>query len=175
MSSTGLRNPLPSTLVECVLEVLQSSALSQVGQARLLQGLGLRGFSNDRSVKCIHVPAAKFFSPLRGEGFGAVLFMNTRRIAAPIASVFTGEARRTAWSIDHQNFRCRVAAIALGCSFYGASRQIEQAVEGFVGLDCRDLGGGRLASHRVSHPSLKPRPTGALAPAGNRVGGRHKD
>ena len=77
LASTGLGDTLPSTLVECALEVLQSSALSQVGQARLLQGLGLRGFSDDRSVKCIHVPAAKFFSPLRREGFGSVLFMDT--------------------------------------------------------------------------------------------------
>ena len=61
LSSTGLRNPLPSMLVECVLEILQSSALSQVGQAHLLQGPGLGGFSNDRSVKCIHVTAAKLF------------------------------------------------------------------------------------------------------------------
>ena len=36
------------------------------------------------------------------------------------------------------------------------------------------LGGGRLAGHRVSHPLLKPRPTGALAPAGNREGGQHR-
>ena len=77
MSSTGLRNPLSSTLVECVLEILQSSALSQVGQAHLLQGPGLGGFSNDRSVKRILVPAAKFFSLLRREGFGKVLLVNT--------------------------------------------------------------------------------------------------
>ena len=169
MTSTGFR----SMLVECALEILQSSALSQVGQARLLQGLGLRGFSNDRSVKRIHVPAAKFFPPLRREGFGVVLFVNTRRIATPIASVFTSEARRTAWSIDHQNFRRGVAAVALGCSLYGASRQVEHAVESFIGLDCRNLGGGRLASHRMPHPPLKPRPTETFAPAGCKEGGRH--
>ena len=101
MSSTGLRNPLPSTLVECVLEILQSSALSQVGQARLLQGPGLGGFSNDRSVKCIHVTAAKLFPLLRREGLGAVLLMDAQRIAAAIATVVTGEARRTARSVDH--------------------------------------------------------------------------
>ena len=72
--------------------------------------------------------------------------------------------------MDHQNFRCRVAAIALGCSRYGASRQIEQAVEGFVGLDCRDLRGGRLESHRMLHPPLKPRSTGTFAPAGRGQG-----
>ena len=34
---------------------------------------------------------------------------------------------------------------------------------------------GDVSGHRVPHPPLKPRPTGALAPAGNRRGGRHKD
>ena len=104
MVSTGLRSTLKSVIVECALEVLQPSALSQVGQARLLQGLGLRGFSNYRSMQCIHVPAAKFLPLLRGEGFGAVLLVNARRITVPVAYVFTVEARRAAWSIDHQNF-----------------------------------------------------------------------
>ena len=143
-------------IVECALEVLQPSALSQIGQVSLLQGLGLRGFSNYRSMQCIHVPAEKFLPLLRGEGFGAVLLVNARRIAVPVTSVFTIEARRTAWSIDHQDFRCRVIAAALGCSLYGASRQIEQAVESFVGLDRHDLRGGRLAGHRMPHPPLKP-------------------
>ena len=44
---------------------------------------------------------------------------------------------------------------------------VEQAVESFVGLDCHDLWGGRLAGHRMPHPPLKPRPTGSLAPANN--------
>ena len=122
MSSTGLRNPLPSTLVECVLEVLQSSALSQVGQVRLLQGPGLGGFSNDRSVKCIHVTAAKLFPLLRREGLGAVLLVGTRRIASAVATILAGEARRTARSVDHQDFRRGVTAVALGCSLNGASR-----------------------------------------------------
>ena len=121
MASTGFGSTLPSVTVECALEVLQSSALSQVGQARLLHGPGLRGFSNDRRVKRIRVPAAKFFPPLRREGFGAVLFMNARRIVVLVASVVTGEARRAAWSIDHQNFSHRVAAITLGCGLDGAS------------------------------------------------------
>ena len=155
MASTGFRSTLSSTIVECALEVLQSSALSQIGQARLLQGLGLGGFSNYRSVQGIHVPATKFFPLLRGERFGAVLLMNARRITVPVTSVFTIEARRTAWSIDHQDFRRRVTAAALGCGLYGASRQIEQAVERFVGLDRRDLRGGRLAGHRMPHPPLK--------------------
>ena len=55
-----------------------------------------------------------------------------------------------------------------------STKPVEQAVEGFVGLNCRNLGGGRLASHRVPHPSLEPRPTGALALAGDREGGRHR-
>ena len=112
MSSTGFRNSLPSTLVECVLEILQSSALSQVGQAHLLQGPGLGGFSNDRSVKCIHVTAAKLFPLLRREGLGAVLLVDTRRIASAITTVVTGKARGTARSVDHQDFRRGVTAVA---------------------------------------------------------------
>ena len=37
----------------------------------------------------------------------------------------------------------------------------------------RDLRGGRLASHGMPHPPLKSRPTGALAPVGDRVGRRY--
>ena len=44
---------------------------------------------------------------------------------------------------------------------------VEQAVESLVGLDCRDLWGGRLTGHRVSHPPLKPRSTGSLTAANN--------
>ena len=91
-------------IVECVLEVLQLSALGQIGQVSLLQGLGLGCFSNYRSMQGIHVSATKFFSLLRGERLGAVLLVNARRIAVPVTSVFTIEARRTAWSIDHQDF-----------------------------------------------------------------------
>ena len=50
LTSTRFRSTLLSTLGECALEILRSSALSQVGQARRLQVLGLRGFSYDRSV-----------------------------------------------------------------------------------------------------------------------------
>ena len=64
------------TLVECLLEVLQSSALGQVCQARVLQGTSLGGFTNDRSVKCIHVTAAKLFPLVRREGLGAVLLVD---------------------------------------------------------------------------------------------------
>ena len=128
------------TLVECSLEVLQSSALGQVCQACVLQGTSLGGFSNDRSVQRIHVPAAKFFPLQRSEGLGEILFMGMRRIASAIASIDAGKSGRTAWSIDHQNLRRWITAVALGCSLYGASRQVEQAVERFVGLDRRDLG-----------------------------------
>ena len=76
LSSTGLRNPLPSTLVECMLKVLQSSALSQIGQARVLQGPSLGGFPNDGRVERIHVVAAKLFPLLRRKGFGVVLLVN---------------------------------------------------------------------------------------------------
>ena len=100
------------------------------------------------------------------------LFVVSCRVAAVTCSTATGEARRAVGPVDHQDFRRWITATALGCSLYGASRQIEQAIERFVGLNCRDLGGGRLASHCVSHPSLKPRPTGALALAGDREGGR---
>ena len=60
LPSTGLRDLPPGTLVECVLKVLQSSALSQSGQARCLQGPSLGGLPDDRRVKCVLVAAAKF-------------------------------------------------------------------------------------------------------------------
>ena len=75
MLSTGLRNPLPSTLIECALEVLQSSALSQVGQARLLQGLGLGGFPYDGGLEGLHVAAVQLFPQLRIERLGLVLLV----------------------------------------------------------------------------------------------------
>ena len=61
MSSTGLRDPLPSMLIECALEVLQSSVLSQISQAYLLQGPWLGGFSNNGRVECIQVAVTKLF------------------------------------------------------------------------------------------------------------------
>ena len=99
--------------------------------------------------------------------------MGMWRIASAISFVGARKTGRTVWSIDHQNLCRRITVVALGCDLCGASRQVEQAVEGFVGLDCRDLWGGRLAGHRMSHPPLKPRPTGALAPARNRAGRCH--
>ena len=122
MTSTRFGSTLPRPLVERTMEVLQSSALSQVGQARLLQGPGLGVFSNDRSVKCIHVTAVKLFPLLRREGLGEVLLVDTRRIASAIATVVAGEAWRTARSVDYQDFRRGVTAVALGCSLNGAGR-----------------------------------------------------
>ena len=85
-----------------------------------------------------------------------VFLMDARRIAAPVSAVLAAETGRAVRPIDHQDFGRRIAAIALGCGLRGASRQIKQAVESFVGLDCRDLMGGRTSSHRMSHPPLKP-------------------
>ena len=49
-------------LVECSLEILQSSALGQISQTRILQGLGLGGLSDDRGAEGVRVPAAKLLS-----------------------------------------------------------------------------------------------------------------
>ena len=89
---------------------------------------------------CRHVPAAKFLSLQRVEWLGLVLFVASCGVVSVTCSITTGEARGTAGPVDHQDFRRWITATALGCSLYGASRQIEQAVEGFLGLDCRDLG-----------------------------------
>ena len=110
------------TLVECSLEVLQSSALGQVCRARVFQGVSLGDFSDDRSVQCIHVPAAKFFSLQRRERLRKILLMGTRRVASSCASVGAGKTRGTGRSVDHQNLCRRIAAVALGCSLFGASR-----------------------------------------------------
>ena len=99
--------------------------------------------------------------------------MGMRRVAPTRASISARETGRTVRSIDRQDLSRWVAAVALGCGLRGASRQVEQAAEGFVGLDCRDLRGGRLASHGMPHPPLKSRPTGALAPVGDRAGRRY--
>ena len=103
--STGLRDPLPSTLVECMLKVLQSSVFSQISQAHLFQGPSRGGFSNDGHVECIHVAATKFLPLLRREGFGMVLLVDARQIAATILAVSTAETRRTTWSLQPQG-RC---------------------------------------------------------------------
>ena len=54
-----------------------------------------------------------------------------------------------------------------------STEPVEQAVERFIGLDCRDLRGGRLMRHRMLHPPLKPRPTGSLALANSRERRHH--
>ena len=103
-----------------------------------------------------------------------IFLMGLSGVASIVHPVDAGEAGRATRPIDHQDLRRWITAVALGCSLYGASRQVEQAVERFVGLNCHDLGGGRLASYCVSHPPLEPRPTGALALAGDREGGRRR-
>ena len=55
-------------------------------------------------------------------GAWAVLLVDTRRIASAITTVVAGEARRTVRSVDHQDFRRGVTAVALGCGLNGASR-----------------------------------------------------
>ena len=52
-----------------------------------------------------------------------------------------------------------------------STEPVEQAVERFGGLNCRDLGGGRLASHCMSHP-IAGASTDRSACAGGRQGGR---
>ena len=138
---TGFWNPLSRTLVECSLEVLQSSALGQVCQAHVFQGTSLGGFSNDRNVQCIHVPAAKFFSLQRRERLGKILLMETRQVTSSRASVGVGETGWTGRSIDHQNLHRRIAAVALGCSLFGASRT------------------GHRGIHRARSPRLEGWPT----------------
>ena len=122
MTSTGFWSPLTCSLVEYSLEILQSSALGQVSQARVLQGSGLGGFSNDRSVECIHVPVAKLLPLQRRERLGEILLVRTRRVAPIRASVSAGETGRTVWPIDHQNLCSWVTTVAFGCGLCGASR-----------------------------------------------------
>ena len=107
----------------------------------------------------------KFLPLLCSEGLGMILLMSLRRIAATVASDDVKKTRQAARRVDHQDFCRRVAVVALGQGLDRASRQIEQAVESFVGLDCRDLMGGRMSSHFVFYPPLEPRPTGLPAAA----------
>ena len=125
MTLTGFWSPLTRSPVKYLLEILQSSALGQVSQARVLQGSGLGGFSNDRSVECIHVPAAKLLTLQRRERLEEILLVRTRWVAPIRASVNAGETGRTVWPIDHQNLCSWVTAVAFGCSLCGASRQVE--------------------------------------------------
>ena len=93
-------------------------------------------------MECIHVAATKFFPLLRREGLGSVFLVDVQRIATFVSAALAAETGRAMKPIDHQDFGCRITAIALRCGVRGASQQIEQAVESFVGLDCRDLMGG---------------------------------
>ena len=76
-------------------------------------------------MKRIHVPAAKLFPLLRVEGLREVFLMVVRWIASAVASLGTGKAGGNVWSIDHQDLRRWITAVALGCSLCGASRQVE--------------------------------------------------
>ena len=122
MTPIGVGYSLPLALVECSLKVLQTSTFSQVGQTRLLQGMSLGSFSCDGSMQGIHVPAAKIFPLLRSEWLWLIFLVGLSGVASTVYSAFMGEARGTARSVDHQDFRCWITAIALGCSLYGASR-----------------------------------------------------
>ena len=72
LPSTRLRDLPPSTFVECILKVLQSSALSQSGQARNLQGPILGGLSDDGRVERLHVEAVELLPLLRREGLSLI-------------------------------------------------------------------------------------------------------
>ena len=62
-------------LVERILEILQTSALSQSGQAHRLQGPGLGGFPNDGGLESLHVAAVQLLPLLRAERLGLILLM----------------------------------------------------------------------------------------------------
>ena len=74
-TSTGLRDQSTSTLIERMLEILQTSALSQSGQAHCLQGPGLGGFPYDGGLESLHVAAVQLLPLLRAERLGLILLM----------------------------------------------------------------------------------------------------
>ena len=109
-----------------------------------------------------------------------------RRRSSSLCSDVRGLGRYSSWGRDgspppappsvrvkpgglggQSTIKTSIAGALLSHSDAVYAEPVEQAVEGFVGLDRRDLGGGRLTHHRVPHPPLKSRPTGALVPAGN--------
>ena len=92
-------------------------------------------------------------------------------VASAVASL---GARKAGGTCGPLTIRTSVAGSLLSHSDAVSAEPVEQAVERFVGLDCRNLGSGRLASHCVPHPPLEPRPTGMLAPANSRERGRHR-
>ena len=74
-TSTGFRNQSTSTLVQRMLEILQTSVLSQSGQAHRLQGSVLSGFPYDGGLESLHVAAVQLIPLLRAERLGLVLFV----------------------------------------------------------------------------------------------------
>ena len=73
--STGFGNQSTGTFVERMLEILQTRALSQHGQAHSLQGPSLGGFPYDGGLEGLHVAAVQLLPLLRAERLGLVLFM----------------------------------------------------------------------------------------------------
>ena len=74
-TSTGVGNQSTSTFVERLLEILQTSALSQSGQAHCLEGLGLGGLPYDGGLESLHVAAMQLLPLLRAERLGLMHFM----------------------------------------------------------------------------------------------------
>ena len=58
--------------------------------------------------------------------------MVVRWIASAVASLGARKTGGNVRSIDHQDLCRWITAVALGCSLCGASRQVEQAVEGLA-------------------------------------------
>ena len=84
-------------------------------------------------------------------GLGIIFVVIARRVITIVT-----EPQWAVMGVNHEYFRRRVFTPAPGKSVQETSRQIEWPVERFVGLDCRDLRGGRLSCHRMLHPPLKP-------------------
>ena len=72
---TGLGDQSTGTLVERILEILQTGALSQSGQAHRLQGPSLGGFPYNGGLENLHVAVMQLLPLLRAERLGLVLFM----------------------------------------------------------------------------------------------------
>ena len=63
------------TPVERMLETLQTSALSQRGQAHFLQSPSLGGFPYDGDLESLHIAAMQLLPLLQAERLGLILFM----------------------------------------------------------------------------------------------------
>ena len=88
LSLTGFGNHSTGTFVERMLEVLQTRAPGQCGQARRLQGPSLGSLPHDGGSECLHVAAVQLFSLLRIERLGLVLIMVIRQdVTSPLPSL----------------------------------------------------------------------------------------